>query len=146
MIPTFYLEFFENLNNDFQFEHRKIQFQSIDQVPVCTKYEYQKEINYIPKTMGHIREQSVNTLQLLNVLNSDPQFHLDLHPVRYDIVKSAISRGEIDMPWMTIKENGKIELMDGRHRLVALIKAGIEECPFIMEKEHEERILNKFKS
>ena len=50
---------------------------------------------------------------------------LSLHAERYENVKNAIAKGEIDMPIIILSNDGLPYVDDGRHPIVALQKFGV---------------------
>lgn len=117
---------FANLPNDYRTRLvNKVLFRAIDEIPSCTKYKAPEMVNYINADEEFCGWKMIGiSLNIINIFNQDEEHFLSLHPVRYDLVKQAVSKGEIDMPIIYLDSDGMPSVQDGRHRLVALYKYG----------------------
>ena len=113
-------------------------FQSLDNVPdYSCKYDIDPEVEinfHRPPATEEFEIIELPLVPSLYTLGKDDC--LKLNPARYDRVKKQISQGILEYPWMTIS-NGHVHLMDGRHRVVAMLKILKRiTAPFIVEKKH----------
>jgi len=115
----------------------KVTLGSLDFIPPCTKYiSPPSSITFIDRDSKFYPETLIPyTLDIKKWINLDYDFYLDLDPRRFDRVKKAIVNGEIDMPVLTVN-NLIPELMDGRHRLVALYRYGFKDAEVLIPEEH----------
>lgn len=115
----------------------KTQFPSLESVPECEKYKYpRKEMVQFEMPPGFKGDDTicVAEMSLRRIFGEDPLFFLDLHPARFDKVKDDLSNGFCYYLWMSHNKDDLREyarVMDGRHRLVAMLKLGWEAAPFI---------------
>jgi hypothetical protein len=122
---------------------QKVEFDHIDHIPGCIKYKRPSSVTFIDadrNTYG-IALTSIS-VDLSTLISLDSDHFLDLHPVRYDKVKEAISLGEIDMPIVRMRDEGYPEVSDGRHRAVALIKYGITTIEILVPRDEKQLILS----
>lgn len=121
----------------------KTQFFSLDSVPDCEKYKYpSKETVKFCMPPGFNGDDTVRVaeMSLQRIFNADPLFFLDLHPTRFDRVKNDLSNRFCYYLWMSYQKDNKKEyakVMDGRHRIVAMLKIGWGKAPFIYPKEKQ---------
>lgn len=65
----------------------------------------------------------------------------NLNPVRWDNVKNDLSKGWCFSPWVYFKDN-KVQLMDGRHRIVALKKfTNVDSIPVVVRNKEVSAVL-----
>lgn len=111
----------------------KVHFESIDHTPPCIKYKRPPTLRFFDRESsswsGKLVILKVNILHLIQL---DYDHFLELHPVGYDKVKEAIAQSEIDMPVVSICDEGFPRVGDGRHRLVALHKFGFEKAEVLV--------------
>ena len=120
----------------------KVKFPSVDHVPPCIKYKPPTEIKFIQEYEHFgLHRLEVVEVQIQRLINQDPDHFSDLHPVRYDKVKEAISNGEIDMPIAYFTPEGNLCVQDGRHRTVALYKYGIQKIQIQVFAEEKEKVI-----
>lgn len=133
---------FANLPNEYRTKYLdKVNFSALDEIPDCTKYKVPKTIKYINADKDFCGWEMVNiTLSIITIFMRDEAHFLSLHPVRYDLVKQAISMGEIDMPIIYFGSDGIPSVQDGRHRLVALYKYGFKNAQVAVPKEQFDTI------
>jgi hypothetical protein len=115
----------------------KTQFPSLESVPACEKYEYpEKGMVQFEMPPGFKGNDTicVAEMSIRRIFDEDPLFFLNLHPTRFDNVKNDLSKGFCYYLWMSHKEDNQreyAEVMDGRHRIVAMLKLGWDAAPFI---------------
>lgn len=122
----------------------KVLFKSIEDIPPCIKYRRAAAIQFVQaekQYCGQILKPIVASTYSLIHLDTE-QFR-DFHPVRYDKVKEALARGVIDMPRIDCDEEGEVSVGDGRHRIVALHKLGIDSIRVVIPVEREDYIVSK---
>jgi len=115
-------------------------FAALENIPDCIKYEYpSSNIDFrIPNGLEELVVVELNLSRALETLGKDC-FELSYN--RWDRVKMDLSQGWCYMPWMYISEEYGPTLMDGRHRIVALMRIlKIDRCPFLVEPEYVEAI------
>jgi len=86
---------------------------------------------------------TAETVDLSALINIDHDHFLNLHPGRYDKVKEALSLGEIDMPIVTICQEGFPRVGNGRHRAVALYKYGFSAITILVPDDERIEILQQ---
>lgn len=108
-------------------------FSSIDAIPPEIFYEYPTRDLDFRRAHGH-SEFEIITLDLKQALDAlPPGDGLTLNPARWCRVRQDLSAGWTYMPWMGSDE-GKPSLIDGRHRIVAMMKfLQLETAPFVVE-------------
>lgn len=119
----------------------KVHFETVDHIPPCIKYRRPASLTFIdgnsktsPTTLFCLE------LNILRLIEVDYDHFLDLHPVRYDKVKEAISKGEVDMPLVSICSEQFPRVDDGRHRLIALHKFGIKSAQVLVPADQSNEI------
>lgn len=124
--------------------HHKMFFPSVDHVPSCIKYVPPTNISYVnAEPIFGDKVMAAVTVDLSALINIDHDHFLNLHPGRYDKVKEALSLGEIDMPIVTICEEGFPRVGNGRHRAVALYKYGYSAITILVPDDEKNEILQQ---
>jgi hypothetical protein len=102
---------------------------SFEAVPDCRKYsfppleriEFRRAFGFTnPRQYVEVRLSLPKLAQRVTNL-------FVLTPKRFDAVKRELSAGWMYMPWVDV-ERGRALLVDGRHRIVALMKLGALTC------------------
>lgn len=125
----------------------KVQFSSVDDYPSCIKYICPEKVTFInnnPEFCGD--KMTVLLVHIDSLINLNHAHFLTLHPIRYDIVKDAISRGVIDMPMVRLDDDGIPHVTDGRHRLVALLKFGFKFAEILTPEFQKDEVLRMLSS
>jgi hypothetical protein len=114
----------------------KFKFNSISQIPKCTKYAAPENLKFI-QTDDYFCDWKMISLsvEIETLFKLEEAHFLNLHPVRYDLVKRAIAAGEIDMPIVYLCKEGYPRVEDGRHRIMALSKFGFTHVDIIVPEE-----------
>ena len=114
-------------------------FGCIENIPDCIKYNYpHSDIEFrLPPASQDKVQLMIDIWDVIGILDYERRFHLN--PVRWDRIKSNLSEGWCYCPWVTYNEKtNKPEFMDGRHRMMALLKfTKYRKIPFIVEAEYK---------
>ena len=102
---------------------------SLEAVPDCRKYTYPPlERIEFRRAFGFTNPRQYVEVRLsLSKIALRTTNLFELTPKRYDAVKHELSAGWLYMPWVDV-ERGRAILVDGRHRIVALMKLGALTC------------------
>lgn len=120
---------------------------TIADIPPCGLFEFpaaaELKFYFAPANFDF----EVITLPLISALETmSPSDRFNLNPLRWHRVKEQLSTGEIEYPEMTVGRDGCPSLMDGRHRIVAMMRLmGMESAPFAVEPKHAEIVRTFFK-
>ncbi|SPD46709.1 conserved protein of unknown function [Cupriavidus neocaledonicus] len=110
-------------------------FPSISSLPPCMVYDFRSDIKFeLPPGCGDFEVVEIELSNALSALPVDDQLYLN--PGRWSDVKKDLSEGWCYTPEMTLCEDGKPKLMNGRHRTVAMIRLlGLDYAQFAVPKE-----------
>lgn len=121
-------------------------FGCIENMPSCLKFKYpHNEIEFrIPPGSQNKSLLMIDIWAVIQTIPYEDRFHLNV--ARWDRVKSDLSDGWCYSPWVTVdSKSGTPELMDGRHRMVALLKfTEHRKIPFIVDTENQSLVENFF--
>jgi len=121
-------------------------FVALENIPDCVKYEYPSAALDFRTPMG-LEDFAIVELNLSRALETlaDDRFRLSFN--RWDNVKRDLSQGWCYMPWMYVSEEYGPSLMDGRHRIVAMMRIlKMERCPFLAKPQYVDAIMEFDKS
>ena len=118
-------------------------FKSLENLPNDLKYNIKSDAIIEFKKAPNNQSLVSVELSITDVLNIfDPLDLFDLNPVRWDNVKKDLNNGWCYSPWVFFKD-GEAQLMNGRHRLIALLKFTLlTRIPVVIEKKHVNNVLN----
>lgn len=126
-------------------EGRRVNFQSIENVPDCELFQYDlTPLNFKPAPGNSDFE--VIHLPITEVLELLAPESYELDSFRWHRVRKQISQdNEIEYPWVYVTTDNRVALMDGRHRLVGMAKfKNMTEAPVQVESKYKEQILKHF--
>lgn len=126
----------ENSGNDWY------NFKSLENLPNDLKYNIKSNISIVFKKAPSQEAFESVELCIKDIINLfDPLDIFYLNPVRWDNVKKDLNNGWCYSPWVFFKD-GEAQLMDGRHRLIALLKfTEMTHIPIAIEKQHVNNVL-----
>jgi hypothetical protein len=118
--------------------YHRYNFGSIDAIPGCEIFRFDPSKPLKFKKQPGCSNYEIIELPLLAALDLLGDDKFEMHPPRWYRVKKQISeKGEIEYPWICSSATGSVSLMDGRHRIIAMIKfLGMTHAPFIVEPDH----------
>ena len=121
----------------------KVLFSSADEIPACRKYVYPASLDEIQFYQPPVADDwPILFLDADFVLSNMGVGAFDIHPIRWDKVKSYVSMGNVEYP--EIMEN--LHPMDGRHRTIALIKTfRTKRIPFVCDPSYYNEVLERAK-
>lgn len=133
-------------NTDLAVQDDWYNWKNIEDIPTCGFFDFP------PATSLEFYPAPVNVdfefieLPLEAALSTlDEGMRLELNPFRWHRVKKMLSSGRIEYPEMTLGSDGFPLLMDGRHRIVAMMKLmGMQSAPFAVAPEHLQTVRNHF--
>lgn len=150
---------FSNMPKNFNDGGDEFRWPSIFEIPDCQKYNINYQI-FPEFTLPIGKSNCIRIiLPIWEVLSSLKNDALLLRTFRWDRVKSQLSNGTIEYPEVCFDDGSPIQdllnptslnisgqerlsLLDGRHRLVALMRFyKAEEAPFICEPNEFEKII-----
>ena len=103
---------------------KKVRFNSIKEIPVCTKYNKPSSIQMLDfRSPLDGCDMVIVKFKIKALLEADEEHFLELDPRRYDAVKRSLSEGFLYYP-MVYFERAYPKVFGGRHRLIALYKYG----------------------
>lgn len=119
---------------EYPLDNEEINFFDIKYVPEHEKYKPLNKIKFVnrfPKSRNIIW---LDPITVLRSLGDNEAFNL--RKSRYIKVCSYLKE-KIEIPEVTIDDNGKIKLLDGRHRICAILAncGKFEKLPFIIDKK-----------
>ncbi|WP_139230481.1 MULTISPECIES: hypothetical protein [unclassified Pseudomonas] len=111
---------------------------SLENIPPCGYFTF-GSVDSLRYTYPTATEKfcivELPTMAVLETMQPEDRF--TLNPARWHRVKAQLQNGVIELPWITTDSNGEPVLMDGRHRLVAMMKfMQAKTTPFIVEQQH----------
>ncbi|WP_316852220.1 hypothetical protein [Ralstonia thomasii] len=121
-------------------------FKTIADMPPCLKHDYPtRDLEFrVPPQCRTFEIVTIDLRSALETLPDDEQ--LNLNPARWSRVRRDLSKGWCYTPWMTVQQ-GRAVLMDGRHRIVAMMKfLELEYAEFSVEPEHLATVLAQVKT
>jgi hypothetical protein len=99
----------------------KVLFDSVEEIPPCLKYKVPESIEFVhAETIWCGKVMIALKVRIERLIQNETDHFLHLHPERFDNVKRARARGQIDMPIVYLDDEGKVTVGDGRHRIIAL--------------------------
>lgn len=121
-------------------------WKTITDIPPCGLFDFppsaELKFDFAPANADF----EIITLPLIGALNTMcPEDRFHLNPLRWHRVKKQLSNGLIEYPEMTVS-NDAPSLMDGRHRIVAMMRLmAMESAPFAVNPKHAEVVRSFFK-
>lgn len=121
-------------------------WKALENLPPCGHFDFAQggslSFRFAPSTRD-FEVVELPILAVLEMMEADQRFNLN--PARWHRVKNQIHIGSIEYPWVTANRSGHPSLMDGRHRLVAMMKfLGLSHAPFVVESKHVEAVKRYF--
>lgn len=121
-------------------------FKAIENLPNDLKYNIRSdspiEFKKAPSQETFVSVE-LNINDVLSIF--DPVDVFNLNPVRWDNVKKDLNDGWCFSPWVYFKD-GEAQLMDGRHRLIALQKyTELTHIPVVIEEKFVNDVLSYLK-
>ncbi|WP_319640837.1 hypothetical protein [Ralstonia pickettii] len=111
-------------------------FKTMADMPPCLKHDYPtRDLEFrVPPLCRSFETVTIHLRSALATLPESEQ--LNLNPARWSRVRRDLSEGWCYTPWMSVQQ-GRARLMDGRHRIVAMMKfLELEYAEFSVEPEH----------
>ena len=130
---------FSNTNTGY-----KHNFLRIENIPKCGLFEYSLEsLRYEPDEGNSSFSVIHVPIKLALELLDD---HCEIHSYKWFKVRRNISLNNVmHYPWLSVDSDNQVFLMDGRHRLLAmLLIKGLSHTPVNVEPHHEERVKKHF--
>lgn len=146
--PPFILSEFSTHDFDkFPIFGRKINFSNIENIPKCELFSYSNKPLEFISVPGN-NEFSVINVPIKAALELMDESAYEIHSERWYRVRKQFSQSNIThFPWIYINTDGKVALMDGRHRLIAMMLfKGMESVPVQVEPNLVEEIQKYFEN
>lgn len=128
--PSILVEFSSHNFDEQQIFGRKENFKALENVPECCIFTYSDE------PLEFMSVPANDDFEIIEVPIKDALALLDdeayeLHSERwYKVRKQFSSENRTHYPWIYVNSKGEVRLMDGRHRLVAMLMfKGMEFAP-----------------
>lgn len=110
-----------------------VTFPSVEHIPPCIKYSRPETLRFIDTRKSYSTTPlACLTIETKLLINEDPRVFLELDAQKYDRVKEAIALGQIDMPEVRLGADGRPRIVDGKYRVLALHKFGIEKIDVLV--------------
>ena len=122
----------------------KVTFEEVEYLPPCVKYLRPESVEFVDNFISPDKMVS-QIVSIESLVNMDKQHFLNLHPIRFDRVKSYICSGMIDMPVVRM-DHGDPYVADGRHRIIGLYVYGFTDVEVLMKEEQKEEITSRIKA
>lgn len=133
-------------NTDLSVGNDWYNWKNIENIPTCGLFDFPPatELEFYPAP-ANVDFEFIE-LPLHEALSTlDDEMRFELNPLRWHRVKKMLSDGRIEYPEMTLNKEGSPVLMDGRHRIVAMIKLmDMQSAPFAVAPEHLQAVRNHF--
>lgn len=134
-LPPFIVAEFSNHNFDeFPIFGRKENFKDLNNIPECCIFTYSDE------PLEFISEPANKEFEVFEVPIKDALALLDdeayeIHSERWYKVRKQFSKeNKTHYPWLYVNTDGEVDIMDGRHRLIAMmLLKGMEFAPVQVE-------------
>ncbi len=141
------LEFFSNLFSNYcnPSYNKFYNWKSITNIPDCKLFKItNKNINFTKPPIAVAANFDVIELPLYAVLKTLGDDYCVLSPQRWHRVREQLSNSNIEYPEITLDLNSNTPvLMDGRHRIIAMIKfLKMETAPFVCNPYYTEIVKN----
>jgi len=138
---------FSSLNDPRNSGNDWYNFGCLENIPSSVKYNFlQTDIDFIqPPGTSNMVDMRIDLWEGIALMHYEDRFFLN--PVRWDRVKRDLCDGWCYKPWISYDEEcGKPFLMDGRHRIVSLLKfTNLTTGTFVIEKKYINYIYQYFK-
>jgi hypothetical protein len=113
-------------------------WKNIENIPTCGIFDFPSPLTLeFDPAPANVEFEFIELPLNAALFTLHEEMRFELNPLRWHRVKKMLSDGRIEYPEMTLNKEGIPVLMDGRHRIVAMMKLmGMEFAPFAVEPAH----------
>lgn len=136
-VSSYFTSRFATTDGHGAFGDERYCFPSLESIPDTVRFTFSKsDLDFrVPPGMQDAAVVDLPLLPALETLPGEDRF--DLSCERWGRVLQDLSEGWCYMPWMTHSPEDGVCLMDGRHRIVAMMRfMGRSTAPFVVSRKH----------